>query len=70
MDVFRSGDIPEYIIKALDKMADIDTDNAKPMFYPDCTAPHTREDEAENNRISMGNAPAARDGMYVVPRTL
>ena len=61
------------IVDFVDQLAKAPTDDVAPMAHPVNAAQRLRADvvtEADERDRIQGNAPAVRDGLYLVPRVI
>ena len=72
-------DVPMYarnlneILRLVETMNAVDTDGVTPMAHPVDTAQRLRPDEVtepDRREHYQRNAPAVRDGLYLVPRVI
>ena len=71
LDAVR-GDL-ERIITMVDEMRSVDTDGVEPLAHPLGSAARLRPDEVTetvDRALFQALAPAAQDGLYLVPRVI
>jgi aspartyl-tRNA(Asn)/glutamyl-tRNA(Gln) amidotransferase subunit C len=61
------------ILRMIDRLQAVDTAGVEPMSHPLGGAQRLREDavtEYPDREAALRNAPASRDGLYLVPRVI
>jgi len=61
------------ILKFVEQMSAVDTDEVEPMAHPQNAVQRLRPDavtEADRREELMANAPLAEDGLFLVPRVI